>query len=62
MHSGKMREYCACECKNWSEKGFKIQQSLHIYIERTYGKDLHRNENKSKVKSLFIGPTNFTGK
>ena len=28
--------------------------SLHIYIERTYGKDLHRNENKSKIKSLFI--------
>ena len=28
--------------------------TLHIYIERTYGKDLHRNEDTSKVKSLFI--------
>ena len=52
--AGKMTEYCALECKTRSEKGFKMHRSLHNHIERTCGKDLHRNENKSKVKSLFI--------
>ena len=49
-----MTENCAFECKNSSEKGLKIHRTLHSCIERTYEKDLHRNENTSKVKSLFI--------
>ena len=36
-----------------------MHRSLHIYIERTYGKDLRRNEDKSKMKSLFILKQNF---
>ena len=39
-----MTGYCGFACKNRSEKGFKIIRSLQIYIERTYGKDLHKNE------------------
>ena len=41
-----MTEYCPFECKHRPEKGFKKHISLHIYIERAYWKDLHRNENK----------------
>ena len=30
-----------------------MHKSWFIYIERTYGKDLHKNENKSNIKSLL---------
>ena len=44
MHSRQNDGYCVFECKNMSEKGFKMHKSLQIYIERTYEKDLHKNE------------------
>ena len=47
--------YCSFECKNSSENEFKMHRSWLIYIERTYGKDLHKNENKSNniIQSLL---------
>ena len=36
--------------KNRSERGFKIHKSLQIYIERRYGKDLHKNETKPTLE------------
>ena len=49
-----MIEYCALECKNGYEKGFNMHRSLPVYIERTYGKDLLRYENKSKFNPFRL--------
>ena len=46
-------EYCTFECKKMSENEFKMHRSWLIYIERTYRKDLLKNENRSKIKSLL---------
>ena len=36
--AGKITGFCTLECKNMSEKGFKMHISLQLYIERTFGK------------------------
>ena len=53
MHSRRNDGILYLRMQNRSENEFKMHRSWHIYIERTYGKDLHENENKSNIKSLL---------